>query len=183
LEDAKEALLRIRRGSHGLAVDSTRVGVLGFSAGGHLAATLSTATGTGNAELDIPEAIPDLTVLCYPVVSYQEAIHQGSVDNLLGDSPSENLLHAVSAHLHVAASTPPAFIWHTADDAAVPVHHSLAYAGALARVGVPAELHVFPHGRHGLGLALEDPGPHQWTSLCANWLGRAGWTQSSPRAM
>jgi acetyl esterase/lipase len=183
LEDAKAALLRIRGGSHGLAVDGTRVGVLGFSAGGHLAATLSTAAATGNGELDVQAAVPDLTVLCYPVVSYREAVHQESVDNLLGESPSDELLEEVSADLHVTGSTPPAFVWHTADDAAVPLHHSLAYAAALVRAGVPAELHVFPHGRHGLGLAPEDPGPDQWPSLCAHWLARAGWTQSSPRAM
>jgi acetyl esterase/lipase len=183
LEDAKEALLRIRSGSHGVAVDGARVGVLGFSAGGHLAATLSTAAATGDHTLDVRAAVPDLTVLCYPVVSYKEAVHQGSVDNLLGASPSENLLQAVSADLQVTASTPPAFIWHTADDAAVPAHHSFAYAGALVRAGVPAELHVFPHGRHGLGLAQSDPGPDQWTALCANWLARTGWIQSSPSAM
>lgn len=183
LEDAKAALLQIRAGGMGLAVDGTRVGVLGFSAGGHLAATLSTAVATGDAALDLQAAVPDLTVLCYPVVSYTDEVHQGCVDNLLGSSPSEALLREVSADLHVTATTPPAFVWHTADDAAVPVHHSLAYTGSLVRAGVPAELHVFPHGRHGLGLAPEDPGPAQWTSLCAAWLTRMGWTQSSPRAM
>ncbi|MCU1516172.1 MAG: alpha/beta hydrolase [Pseudarthrobacter sp.] len=183
LEDAKTALLQIRGGSNGLAVDSTRVGVLGFSAGGHLAATLSTAVATGTEALDVPAAIPDLTVLCYPVVSYLDQVHQGSVDNLLGASPSDVLLREVSADLHVTAATPPAFVWHTADDEAVPVHHSLAYAGSLVRAGVPAELHVFPHGRHGLGLAPGDPGPAQWTALCAAWLERMGWAQSSPSAM
>ena len=183
LEDAKAALLQIRGEGNGLAVDRTRVGVLGFSAGGHLAATLSTAVATGNTALDRPAAVPDLAVLCYPVVSYLDEVHQGCVDNLLGASPSEDLLREVSADLHVTAATPPAFIWHTADDAAVPAHHSLAYAGSLVRAGVPAELHVFPHGRHGLGLAPEDPGPAQWTSLCAAWLARMGWAQSSPSAM
>jgi acetyl esterase/lipase len=182
LEDAKAALLQIRSEHHGLAVDRGRVGVLGFSAGGHLAATLSTAVATGNKELDRQAAVPDLTVLCYPVVSYTEEVHQDSVDNLLGPSPSEDLLREVSADLRVTAATPPAFVWHTADDGAVPVHHSLAYTGSLVRAGVPAELHVFPHGRHGLGLAREDPGPAQWTSLCATWLTRRGWTQSSPSA-
>ncbi|WP_066292043.1 alpha/beta hydrolase [Arthrobacter sp. B6] len=183
LEDAKTALLQIRSEGNGLAVDSSRVGVLGFSAGGHLAATLSTAVATGDSALDLEAAVPDLTVLCYPVVSYTEEVHQGCVDNLLGASPSEDLLREVSADLHVTAATPPAFVWHTADDAAVPVHHSLSYTGSLVRAGVPAELHVFPHGRHGLGLAPEDPGPAQWTSLCAAWLARMGWTQSSPNAM
>lgn len=183
LADAKTALLRIRGGGEGLAVDGTRVGVLGFSAGGHLAATLSTGVATGDAALDLQAAVPDLTVLCYPVVSYTDDVHQGCVDNLLGASPSEALLREVSADLHVTAATPPAFVWHTADDPAVPVHHSLAYTGSLVRAGVPAELHVFPHGRHGLGLAPEDPGPAQWTSLCEAWLARMGWTQSSPSAM
>ncbi|WP_258802440.1 alpha/beta hydrolase [Pseudarthrobacter sp. NS4] len=176
LEDAKEAMLYIRSGEHGLAVDPDRVGVLGFSAGGHLAATLSTAAATGSTRLDVREAVPDLTVLCYPVVSCTEAVHQGSVDNLLGDAPSSDLLAALSADRQVSSDTPPAFLWHTADDAAVPVSHSLRYAGALLEAGVPAELHVFPHGRHGLGLAGGEPGAEQWPALCADWLGRAGWT-------
>jgi acetyl esterase/lipase len=176
LEDAKEAMLHIRSGGHGLAVDPDRVGVLGFSAGGHLAATLSTAVATGSPRLDVPGAVPDLTVLCYPVVSCTEAVHQGSVDNLLGDAPSSDLLAALSADRQVTADTPPAFLWHTADDAAVPVSHSLRYAGALLEAGVPAELHIFPHGRHGLGLAGGEPGAEHWPALCADWLGRAGWT-------
>jgi dipeptidyl aminopeptidase/acylaminoacyl peptidase len=98
------------------------------------------------------------------------------VDNLLGGSPSAELLRGVSAELHVTSSTPPAFLWHTGDDAAVPAHHSLAYTAALIRAGVPAELHVFPHGRHGLGLSRDDQGPDQWTALCAGWLTRWGWT-------
>ncbi|WP_455834662.1 alpha/beta hydrolase [Pseudarthrobacter siccitolerans] len=178
LEDAKQAMLRIRSGSHGLPVDPRRVGVLGFSAGGHLAATLSTAVATGSAELDVPAAVPDLTVLCYPVVSYTHAVHQGSVDNLLGESPSADLLTELSAELQVTTETPSAFVWHTADDAAVPVSHSLGYTAALLNAGVPAELHVFPEGRHGLGLADEQPGADQWPALCAGWLDRAGWTAS-----
>jgi acetyl esterase/lipase len=117
-------------------------------------------------------------VLCYPVVSYTQAVHQGSVDNLLGESPSADLLTELSAELQVTTETPPAFVWHTADDAAVPVSHSLGYTAALLNAGVPAELHVFPEGRHGLGLADEQPGADQWPALCAGWLDRAGWTQA-----
>lgn len=182
LEDAKEAMLQIRLGSHGLAVDPERVGVLGFSAGGHLAATLSTATATGSGRLDVPAAVPDLTVLCYPVVSYTRSVHQGSVDNLLGSAPSSDVLAELSAERQVTAATPPAFVWHTADDDAVHVRHSLGYAGALMDAGVPAELHVFPHGRHGLGLATDEPGPRQWTALCADWLSRAGWASTGAAA-
>ncbi|WP_457950437.1 alpha/beta hydrolase [Pseudarthrobacter sp. alpha12b] len=181
LEDAKEAMLYIRNGEHGLAVDPERVGVLGFSAGGHLAATLSTAAATGNPDLDLPAAVPDLSVLCYPVASLTHETHQGSVDNLLGDAPPSDLLTALSAELQVTPLTPPAFLWHTADDAAVPVSNSVNYASALFAAGVPAELHVFPAGRHGLGLAANQPGPGQWTSLCAAWLQRAGWADSPGR--
>ena len=153
LEDAKQAMLQIRGGAHGLAVDPRRVGVLGFSAGGHLAATLSTAVATGSADLDVPSAVPDLTVLCYPVVSYTRAVHQGSVDNLLGGSPSADLLAELSAEQQVTAATPPAFVWHTADDAAVPVRQAQPVADGQA-------------------------GADQWPALCAGWLDRAGWTVS-----
>lgn len=177
LEDAKQAMLYIRSCAHGLAVDHGRVGVLGFSAGGHLAATLSTAVATGSADLDVPQAVPDLTVLCYPVVSFTREVHQGSVANLLGEAPPPDILKELSAEQRVTAGTPPAFLWHTADDDAVPVSHSLGYAGALLSAGVPAELHVFPKGRHGLGLAEDEPGPDQWSSLCAAWLDREGWVE------
>lgn len=178
LTDAKEAILHIRSGAHGLDLDPQRVGVLGFSAGGHLAATLSTGVATGNPRLDVAASVPDRTVLCYPVVSYTSEVHQGSVDNLLGEAPPSDLLAEVSAEQQVGAQSPPAFVWHTADDAAVPVSHSLGYAGALMAAGVPAELHVFPNGRHGLGLAGGEAGPDQWPALCAAWLQRAGWALS-----
>lgn len=178
LADAKQAMLHIRGGQHGLAVDRARVGVLGFSAGGHLAATLSTGAATGHADLDVPAAVPDLSVLCYPVVSLTHETHQGSVENLLGGAPPSNLLTALSAELNVTPHTPPAFLWHTADDEAVPVSNSLNYARALIAAGVAAELHVFPQGRHGLGLAADDPGPGQWTALCTAWLERAGWADA-----
>lgn len=175
LADAKEAMLWIRNGHSGLAVDTGRVGVLGFSAGGHLAATLSTAVPTGDSDLDVEGAVPELTVLCYPVVSFTQASHQGSIDNLLGESPSSSALEALSAERNVSGSTPPAFLWHTADDEAVPVANTFAYAGSLAEHGVPVEVHVFPEGRHGLGLAQEEDGPGQWTGLCELWLERRGW--------
>jgi acetyl esterase/lipase len=183
LIDAKQAMLHIRSGSHGLAVDPDRVGVLGFSAGGHLAATLCTAAVTGSPGMDVPAAVPDLAVLCYPVVSFTRDVHQGCVDNLLGNAPPPELIAALSAECHAGPETPPAFLWHTADDDAVPVSHSLAYAQALLGAGVPAELHIFPHGRHGLGLGAGVPGVSQWPDLCAVWLERAGWArQAGPGA-
>lgn len=182
LEDAKAAMLWIREGSHGLAVDAGRVGVLGFSAGGHLAATLSVQAATGDTFLDVPAALPDLSILCYPVISLVDNSHQGSIENLLGPesetsaSDRDRLAAALSADRHVGPATPPAFLWHTADDAAVPVANSLNYAAALADQGIPVELHVFPQGRHGLGLAEAEAGPAQWSELCASWLRRMAWT-------
>jgi acetyl esterase/lipase len=176
LADAKAALAWIRSGRHGLAVDGSRVGVLGFSAGGHLAATLSAGVPTGDDSLDVPDSLPDLSILCYPVVSFESAVHQSSINNLLGASPSAELLARLSAELTVTAQTPPAFIWHTSDDGAVDVGHSLRYALALREATVPAELHVFPHGRHGLGLAAGVAGVEQWTELCATWLAGHRWS-------
>ena len=180
LEDAKEAMLWIRSGAHGLRVDPARVGVLGFSAGGHLAATLSVNVTVGDPALDLPGAVPDLSILCYPVISFVNSVHQGSVDNLAGAGASAGMLRDLSAELHVGPATPPAFLWHTSDDDAVPVSHSLAYASALSAAGVPVELHVFPHGAHGLGLANDEPGAGQWSGLCAEWLRSFGWANPRP---
>jgi acetyl esterase/lipase len=168
LQDATAALEHVRGGGHGLDVDPARVGVLGSSAGGHLAACLS--TGLGGV------AVPDLTVLCYPVVSLEHAPHAGSVRNLLGADPTPAQARALSPDLHVGPTTPPAFLWHTAADDAVDVTHSLRYAAALAAAGVEVELHVFPHGRHGLGMAEEEPRTAGWSALCADWLAARGWT-------
>jgi acetyl esterase/lipase len=112
------------------------------------------------------------------VASLTHETHQGSLENLLGDAPPSDVVQALSAELNVTRRTPPAFLWHTADDDAVPVSNSLNYAKALIAAGVPAEVHIFPEGRHGLGLAAGEPGPGQWTGLCAAWLHRAGWTDS-----
>ena len=168
LDAAREALAWIRAGGTGLDVDATRVGVLGFSAGGHLAATLSTAEDVADR--------PDATVLCYPVVSLLEETHESSTEALLGADATDEQRAAMSADLRVDAATPPAFVWHTADDADVPVSNAVRYAQALWRAGVPAELLVLPHGRHGLGLATEDPHVHGWVAACTDWWRALGWT-------
>jgi acetyl esterase/lipase len=166
---ATDALAYVRSGDHGLAVDPTRVGVIGSSAGGHLAGCLS----VGMAGPDAPR--PDVTILCYPVISFVSEPHQGSATNLLGPEPTDQALADLSLERRVDARTPPTFLWSTADDEAVPVGNSLQYAKALTEQGVPTELHVLPHGRHGLGLAPDVPEVAGWSRLCEDWLRRGGW--------
>ena len=157
LDDAAAAVRAVR--SQGF----DRVGVLGFSAGGHLAATVST-------HADGP-ARPDAAVLCYPVITMADPhTHAGSREYLLGPAPSPGLITQLSADRQVTPQTPPTFLWHTADDAAVPVENALLYATALRASGVPFELHVYAHGRHGVGLATDDPVLRTWTDRCADWL-------------
>lgn len=141
-----------------------RVALVGFSAGGHAAAHTAVTGG------DV-----DLVVLGYPVVSMLLDAHKGSRDNLLGPAPNPAERAATSVDLLVTASAPPFFVWHTADDAVVPVQHSYLLGMALAANGVRHELHVFPHGAHGLGLAEGSGPPARWTSLCEDWLRREGW--------
>jgi acetyl esterase/lipase len=107
---------------------------------------------------------------CYPVVSFGPFGHHGSMVNLLGESPDPRLRRRLSLEESVDAQTSPAFLWHTADDEAVPVENSLLLGEALRRHRVPFELHVFPHGRHGLDLAHERPEVGVWTELCARWI-------------
>ncbi|MBT1001317.1 alpha/beta hydrolase [Paenarthrobacter sp. DKR-5] len=173
LQDALAALAWARSGGAGDLVDTSRIGVLGFSAGGHLAATL--CTGGEDPAGDRP----DLAILGYPVVSFHTEPHEGSVRELLGPDAPEQPRRELSAELKVDGRTPATFLWHTAEDASVPVSHSLGYASALAKAGVPVELHVFPHGRHGLGLAADEPGAGQWPELCGRWLAGRGWTTAS----
>lgn len=166
VEAATAAMAWIRSGAHGLSV-SDRVGVMGFSAGGHLAASLCHADRLIGASADL---LPDFAVLGYPVISLGHQSHPGSRDRLLGldADPAEITRHSIETQVH--AATPPTFLWHTANDEGVPVSNSLRYAQALADQGVPVELHVFPDGLHGLGLAPRDPGPRQWLTLCERWL-------------
>lgn len=169
-------LARGRAAEWGLA--GQPLGVLGFSAGGHLAATAGVFGDDGEAQSADPVAHsssrPDALVLCYPVVSFSRARHQGSIENLLGPDATDEQIVALSLETLVTPATPPTFLWHTADDEKVPVEHSLLFAGALGRAGVPFALHVYPHGRHGLGLATDDPVVGSWTALCASWLATAG---------
>lgn len=178
LADAQRAIRTVRHNAATWHVRPDRVGILGFSAGGHLAATAGTHFDAGDARATDPierqSSRPDALVLCYAVISFGEFRHDGSMVNLLGPEPPEHLRRLLSNELHVTADTPPTFLWHTGDDAGVPVENALLFANALRRNSVPFALHIYPHGRHGLGLAPDDPIVRTWSALCGQWLAAAG---------
>ncbi len=159
---------------YGYAAD--RVGVLGFSAGGHLASTAATHFDAGNSAaadpIDRLSCRPDFAVLCYPVISFvdESCVHAGSRKNLLGENPDPDLVRLMSNELQVTHQTPPTFLFHTAEDAGVRPKNSLLFFDALQVHGVPAELHVYAVGKHGLGLAPDTPGTSDWPSRCEAWL-------------
>lgn len=177
LQDAARALRTVRARAGEWGVDPHRIGIMGSSAGGHLASTLLTHFDAGDANAqDAIERVssrPDLGILCYPVITMGAATHAGSKKNLLGTNPPPELVLLLSNELQVTSNTPPCFIWHTADDKGVPVQNSLDFAAALARAKVPVELHVPEHGPHGLGLGSRTYDPTKWlpwTFSCADWL-------------
>jgi acetyl esterase/lipase len=145
-----------------------RVGLLGFSAGGHAAGLAALHPGDAGARVDA-------AILCYPVVSMQLPTDRGWVDELLGPNPSDTLRDETSLERLVTEDAPPFFIWHTAEDAVVPVEHTYLLGRALGAHGVAHSLHVFPKGRHGIGLAKGKGGAEQWTTLCGQWLAELGW--------
>ena len=148
---------------------ATRVAVLGFSAGGHAAGMAALAPGAAADER------VDAAILCYPVVSMLVQPHVGSCTQLLGPAPTEAQLAATSLERLVTPDAPPFFVWHTVPDDIVPVAHSYELGRALADAGTSHELHIFPEGGHGLGLAEGTPGADAWPRLCAAWLERGGW--------
>jgi len=179
LGDAQRAIriIRARATEFGIAPD--RIGFMGFSAGGHLAATAGTHVDEGKAGASDPiERVgsrPDFLILAYPVISFDASIaHAGSVRNLLGESPDPKLLEDLSNDLRVTPQTPPTFLFHTTADTGVPVENSVRFYLALRRAKVPAEMHIFENGPHGVGLALADPALSAWPTLLANWLRARG---------
>lgn len=176
LSDARRAIRTARGLAPRLGFRPDRVGILGFSAGGHVAgsATLCRGAVPGMHEaVSGPEAEaarPDAAVLCYPVLTMGEMTHAGSRLNLLGLDPDSSLVDALSCELHADADTPPVFLWHTADDPVVPVANPLLVAGALAAAGQRFEMHIFPHGDHGVPFTDTVPPVSGWTDLCTAWL-------------
>ena len=178
LLDARRAVRFVRANAGKFGVAKDKIAVMGSSAGGHLAALVSTYTeaivGEGIDELDAINCIPDAQILCYPVISAREiTMHSGSYRNLLGEQYSEK--EKYSPELLVTESTPKAFIWHTSNDEVVMSQNSYLYAAALSAKGVPCELHVFPYGPHGMALALGDTHVAQWKNLLINWFTLNNW--------
>lgn len=175
LEDVARAMRTVRARAAEWGIDPHRIGVMGFSAGGHLASTIATHFDVGDSSSADPiervSSRPDIAVLAYPVISMTDGItHHGSRRNLLGDDPTPAIEEALSNDEHVTAQTPPTFLFHTADDPIVPVENSLRFAAALRTAKVPFELHVFQHGSHGVGLAQNDAVLGVWPLLLQHWL-------------
>ncbi|WP_164100476.1 alpha/beta hydrolase [Candidatus Laterigemmans baculatus] len=175
LLDAQRAVRTMRAHAADWGIDPDRVGIIGFSAGGHLASSVSTTKGiesdTAEAPIDRHSSRPDFAILCYPVISFgQDHTHVGSQRNLLGEEATAEQLAELSTENRVTADTPPTFLFHTTADKVVPVKNSLVYYQALVDHGVPAELHVFEHGQHGVGLAAGIEGTGAWPELCKTWL-------------
>jgi len=175
LGDAQRAIRTVRSHAADWRIDPARVGIMGFSAGGHLAMSASTWTeavnaGAGDAA-DKVSSRPDFAVLGYPVISMTAAwTHKGSKRNLLGDEPEAELAKKLSGELAVTKDTPPTFIFQTNEDTTVPAENAVQYYLALRQAGVAAEMHVFEKGPHGVGLANNDPALSAWSGLLANWL-------------
>lgn len=177
LLDAQRAIRAVRANSASWGLDAARVGVIGSSAGGHLASTLLTHYDAGDPSAGDPvervSCRPDLGILCYAVITLGTYTHGGSRDNLLGVPAPDGLIDLLSNEKHVTRDTPPCLLWSTADDPAVDVRNSLQFAAALRAHQVPFALHVFPHGAHGLGLGAREYEPHlrhPWVAACERWL-------------
>ncbi len=175
LQDAARALRTVRAWARRDGLDPAKVGVIGSSAGGHLASTLATHFDDGDPQSADPvervSSRPDVVILCYPVITMKDPYaHSGSRRALLGEAPSADLIDDLSNETRVTSRTPPTFVWHTVEDRSVPVENSLLFAAALRRTGVPFALHVFEPGAHGLGVGRPGRPAPPWYDLCLGWL-------------
>jgi acetyl esterase/lipase len=184
LGDAQRAIrtVRSRAAEYGIAPD--RIGMWGFSAGGHLTASAGTLYDQGPpANLDAIDKLsarPDFLILAYPVITLEEPyLHKGSLKYLLGDTPDPALVQLLSPEKHVTKETPPTFIYTTTDDGTVPVMNSVMFYSALIAAKVPAEMHIFAHGPHGTGLAPGFPDLKSWPDLLATWMRSRGYMEKA----
>jgi len=176
LQDAQEAIRIIRRNREHWKINPRKIGVIGFSAGGHLASTLSTHFAEKVYELkDTTSARPDFSLLIYPVISFDASFtHMGSRNNLIGINPSKEAVDHFSNELQITDKTPPAFLVHSSNDKTVPVKNSLVYYEGLVNRNITAEMHIFQKGGHGYGLSVGKGTQSSWPDLCIKWLNETG---------
>lgn len=183
LQDAARAVRMVRAHAMDWKIDPKHVGIMGSSAGGHLAATLLTHFDAGDTNaadlIERQSSRPDIGILCYAVISMGEFTHQGSKNNLLGKNPSPELVKELSNELQVATNTPPCFLWTTFEDKTVPMENTMMFAEALRKNHVPFDLHIYQKGGHGMGLADKPPfaHPHPWAGDCLFWLKAQGFVK------
>jgi acetyl esterase/lipase len=186
LGDAQRAIRTVRAKAAEWKIDPKRVGIMGSSAGGHLASTAVTHFDSGKADaadaIDRESSRPDFGILCYPVVTLGEFTHQGSKKNLLGENPDPALVELLSNEKQVTKDTPPCFVWSTMEDKAVPVENSMQFVAALRKAGVAFDFHVYERGPHGIGLSRGKNGipaddVHPWAKDLLFWLKQNGWAK------
>ena len=183
LLDAQRAIRTVRSRTAEFGISPDSIGIWGFSAGGHLASSASTYFDAGDPKaadpIDRVSSRPDFAILAYPVISFTtEYTHKGSRENLLGKDPDPKLVEYLSSEKQVTRDTPPTFLFHTDEDVVVPPENSVLYYLALRKAGVPAEMHVFQRGPHGVGLAATDQTLVVWQQVLANWLRTRSWEKT-----
>ena len=184
LQDAARALRLVRSEASKWALDPAKIGIMGSSAGGHLASTLLTHFDSGKPDdadpIERVSSRPDLGVLCYAVITMGPDTHSGSKSNLLGKAPTPELVELLSNEKQVTDKTHPCFMWHTWEDPSVKVENTLAFATALRQHGVPFDLHIYQRGGHGMGLGKNDAAPvkfHPWSDDLLYWLHSMGYVK------
>lgn len=175
LQDAQRAIRYVRENSDAYGIEKNKIGIMGFSAGGHLASTLGTQFDKTNnfkeSDLDLVSAKPDFMILVYPVVTMKEDFtHKGSRKSLLGTNPTSKLVTQFSNELQVTSETPTTFIVHASDDKAVPVENSLQLYKSLNDHNIETEMHIYPYGGHGFGMAIHRGRLQTWTNRLEEWL-------------
>jgi acetyl esterase/lipase len=185
LQDAQRAIRTVRARADQWKIDPEQIGVMGFSAGGHLASTAATHFDSGKPDAEDPiervSCRPDFAILCYAVIAFDEPYtHRGSQRNLLGEDPVPELVRSLSNEKQVTPETPPTFLFHTDEDTGVPAENSVQFYLALRRAKVPAEMHIYRQGRHGLGLAPDTPGTSNWPKQCEDWMRGLGLLDRKP---
>ncbi|MCA8985997.1 MAG: alpha/beta hydrolase [Planctomycetaceae bacterium] len=180
--DVQRAFRFVRAHAEEYGLDPAHIGIIGFSAGGHLASTAATHFDAGDPQAEDPidrqSCRPDFAILCYGVISMLDSeTHRGSKRNLLGENPEESLVQLMSNQLQVTDKTPPTFLFHTFEDTAVLPINSVLFYEAMLKHGVPGELHIFQAGRHGVGLGKSLPATSAWSNLAENWMRLNGWVK------